>query len=98
VTPVFIISEVSYEWVVGIRMVDFPCTFQYNILMLSERIDRTQITIEKRDTLDSRDAEYWNRVTIKEKLQAITFLRECFYGKEATTGRLQRVHTMLKLK
>ena len=61
-------------------------------------IDRSQIVIEKRDVLDKKDSEYWSRASTKEKLQTITYLRECFYGKEATTGRLQRVHTMLKLK
>jgi hypothetical protein len=73
-------------------------------LMLTAKIDRSQIVIAQKETLDKNDAEYWSRATIEEKLQTITFLRECFYGKEATTGhltdagRLQRVHTVLKLK
>jgi len=36
--------------------------------------------------------------SVEEKIQAITYLRECFYGEEATTGRIQRVCTMFKLK
>jgi len=61
-------------------------------------MDKKQIIIAARDALDERDVEYWNRATVEEKCETITFLRECFYGDEATTGRLQRVHTMLKLK
>jgi hypothetical protein len=62
------------------------------------KMNRKQIVIASRDALDECDAEYWNNATMEEKLETITFLRECFYGEEATTGRLQRVHTMLKLK
>jgi len=72
--------------------------------MLTEKIDRSQIVIAKRDVFDNNDAEYWKQATIKEKLQTITYLRECFYGEEATkkhpvdAGGFQRVHTMFKLK
>jgi hypothetical protein len=62
------------------------------------KIDRTQIIIAKKDDLDKKDTEYWKHAPIEEKLQTITYLRECFYGEEATTGRIQRIHTMLKLK
>ena len=61
-------------------------------------IDKSHIIIAHRDVLDKHDVEYWKKATIAEKLQTITYLRECFYGEEATTGRLQRVHKMLKLK
>jgi hypothetical protein len=61
-------------------------------------MDKKQVVIAHRDELDDSDAEYWSRASIEEKLQTITFLRECFYGEEATTGRVQRVHTVLKLK
>ena len=72
--------------------------------MLLTEMNRTQVVIAKKDELDKNDAEYWSRATIEEKLQTITYLRECFYGKEATSRhpsdarRLHRVHTMLKLK
>jgi hypothetical protein len=63
------------------------------------RIDRTQIFIaDSNDQLDDMDIEYWNKATVREKFETITYLRECFYGPEATTGRLQRSHTMLELK
>ena len=61
-------------------------------------MDRTQIVITKKDEMNARDIEYWNRATVEEKIQTITYLRECFYGKEATSGRLHRIHKMLKLK
>ena len=66
--------------------------------MLPTKMNRAQVLIAKKDELDIRDAEYWSRATIEEKLQTIMYLRECFYGEEATTKRLHRVHRMLKLK
>jgi len=62
------------------------------------KMDRSSIVLERKETLDDIDAEYWSHAPIEEKLQTITFLRECFYGEEATTGRFQRVHTMFKQK
>ena len=65
----------------------------------ARKMDRKQIVVaDRNETLDDQDIEYWSRATVKEKLQTITYLRECFYGPEATTGRLQRFHTMLELK
>ena len=62
----------------------------------AEKMDRKQIVIaDNNETLDDQDIEYWSRATVKEKLQTITYLRECFYGTEATTGRLQRSHIAL---
>ena len=66
--------------------------------MLAEKMDRTKIIVAKNDELDSMDAEYWSKAAIEEKLEMITYLRECFYGEEATTGRLQRVYSVFKLK
>ena len=63
-----------------------------------ERIDRSQVIFAKREELDKLDNEYWKHAPIKEKLQTITYLRECFYGEEATTGRFQRICKILKLK
>jgi hypothetical protein len=63
-----------------------------------EKIDKDQIIYSKQELLDERDNEYWVNASTEEKLQTITYLRECFYGKEATTGRLQRIYTMSKLK
>lgn len=65
---------------------------------MEKRIDRTQIQIGSAKTLEKSDNDYWKNADIKEKLQTITYLRECFYGSEATTGRLQRFHTVFKRK
>jgi len=72
--------------------------------MPPEKMDRFQISIKKRDEFDFQDSEYWKHASIAEKLQTITYLRECFYGENATSRhpsdarRLLRIHTMLKLK
>ena len=78
--------------IAGISILNFMST------MLPERMNRREIVIASKEMLDSRDAEYWSKATAEEKFQTITYLRECFYGEEATTGRLQRVHTIVKLK
>jgi len=66
--------------------------------MFSERINRSDIIYSNQKLLDKSDNEYWKNASIEEKLQTITYLRECFYGKKATTGRLQRIYTMSKLE
>ena len=66
--------------------------------MFSERIDKNLVTYSKKELLNENDNKYWEKASTKEKLQTITYLRECFYGKTATTGRLQRFYTMSKLK
>jgi len=66
--------------------------------MFSERIDKTKVLYSKKELLNVNDSKYWENASTEEKLQTITYLRECFYGKTATTGRLQRVFTMSKLK
>ena len=44
------------------------------------------------------DDLYWANASIEEKVETVTFLRECFYGEEATTGRLQKVYSILKFE
>ena len=61
-------------------------------------MDRTKLVIAKKDTFDKMDDIYWANASIKEKVETVTFLRECFYGEEATTGRLQRFYKILKFK
>ncbi len=63
---------------------------------MNRKIDRSQIIVSNASTLEKDDKEYWAKADVKEKLQTITYLRECFYGPEATTGRLQRVHQVFK--
>ena len=63
---------------------------------MEQRIDRCKVTIGTFSDLEKKDKEYWDKSDISEKLKTITYLRECFYGSEATTGRLQRFYTILK--
>jgi hypothetical protein len=84
--------------IVGSRGLVFFLNLRQSFDMLPMKMDRSQIIIAKQADLDKEDTEYWKHAPIKEKLQTITYLRECFYGKEATTGQVQRVHTVLKLK
>ena len=59
------------------------------------QIDRSKILIAKNNNvLDEQDIEYWNNASNDEKFQTITYLRECFYGDEATTGHVQRSYTI----
>jgi hypothetical protein len=66
--------------------------------MFSERIDKSKVVYSKKELLNIDDIKYWKKASSEEKLMTITYLRECFYGKTATTGRLQRIYTMSKLK
>ena len=63
---------------------------------MNERMDRKQVFVGNADDLNKKDKEYWSKASVEEKLETITFLRECFYGKEATTGRLQRFYKIIK--
>ena len=63
---------------------------------MDRRINRSQIIISTVSLLDKDEKKYWAKADVKEKLQTITYLRECFYGHEATTGRLQRFYQVLK--
>jgi hypothetical protein len=54
------------------------------------KIDRSDAGFTDSKTLHDEDVKYWSSASVEEKLEMITFLRECFYGEEATTGRLQR--------
>jgi hypothetical protein len=66
--------------------------------MFSEKMDRTQVFYSNHELSDKSDREYWEHASDKEKLQTVTYLRECFYGETATTGRLQRIYTVSKLE
>jgi len=66
--------------------------------MFSERMDKSKVFYSNKEQLNIKDNEYWEKASSEEKLMTITYLRECFYGETATTGRLQRIYTMSKLK
>jgi len=61
-------------------------------------MDRTKIVITTQENSDKMDDLYWANASIEEKVETVTFLRECFYGEEATTGRLQKVYSILKFE
>ena len=63
-----------------------------------KKMDRTKIAVITQKESEEMDDFYWANASIEEKIGTVTFLRECFYGKEATTGRLQRFCTILKFK
>ena len=63
---------------------------------MNDRIDRKDISIGTSKELEKENTQFWARTSAQEKFRTITFLRECFYGQEATTGRLQRVYTVFK--
>lgn len=54
------------------------------------KIDRSDVAFTDHNILQEEDEKYWANAPVEEKLEMITYLRECFYGSEATTGRLQR--------
>ena len=63
---------------------------------MNERIDRKAISIGTYKELEKENIQFWAKTSAEEKFKTITFLRECFYGQEATTGRLQRIYTVFK--
>jgi len=65
---------------------------------MNNRINRSQVIVGNASSLEEDDKKYWAKADVKEKLQTITYLRECFYGDEATTGRFQRFHKVFKRK
>jgi len=60
-----------------------------NILKINEKIEVFCGTLEDAKIIDN---DYCLFVLGKEKFETITYLRECFYGNEATTGRVQRFY------
>jgi hypothetical protein len=64
--------------------------------VMNEKMDRNQIEIGNSKELEKSDKRYWSKASVEEKLKTITYLRECFYGPEATAGRLQRLHKIIK--
>jgi hypothetical protein len=57
-----------------------------------------QVSFGNHVELAEKERNYWETVRDEEKFEAITCLRDCFYGPEATTGRLQRVYQFSKQK
>ena len=65
---------------------------------MNHKMDRKQFKVATHEELEQDDKIYWNNASVQDKFETITYLRECFYGPEATTGRLQRFYQILELK
>ena len=63
---------------------------------MNMKMDRKDISFTDRDGLHEEERDYWLNAPVEEKAAMITYLRECFYGIEATTGRLQRIFEFSK--
>lgn len=57
---------------------------------MTKEMNRKDVSFNSKDAHHEDEIEYWRKASIDEKVGMITYLRECFYGPEATTGRLQR--------
>jgi hypothetical protein len=64
---------------------------------LPERMDRSIVSYGNQKKFDEEDRAYWQNAPVAEKLQTITYLRECFYGKEATTKKKKKTYTLFNL-
>ena len=63
---------------------------------MKKRMNRKDSSFSTTAEHNKKENEYWSQASVQEKLQTITYLRECFYGPEATTGRLQRFYSFVK--
>jgi hypothetical protein len=66
--------------------------------IMENKMDRTDTAFASSAELEEQDRDFWKKATVRERLETITWLRECFYGPEATTGRLQRFYTFTQQK
>lgn len=65
---------------------------------MEERRNRKDVSFGTIKDHKEEDKKYWASASNEEKFSTITYLRECSYGPEATTGRLQRLYTFSKQK
>jgi hypothetical protein len=61
-------------------------------LKMVRMVKKREVFSGTKEEAEIMDSEYNLFVVGTEKFKMITYLRECFYGKNATTGRIQRVH------
>jgi hypothetical protein len=47
---------------------------------------------------EKAEAQELSKLSYQKRARTITYLRECFYGRKATTGRVQRVYQVSKQK
>jgi hypothetical protein len=60
------------------------------------KMDRTDVAFTDQESLQKEDEEYWAKASTDEKLEMMTYLRECFYGTEATTGRVEKIYEFVE--
>ena len=65
---------------------------------MAVKIDRKKVSFCKKEDSYKEDSLYWAKASLYEKLEMINYLRVCFYGDEAVTGRLQRFFEFSKQK
>lgn len=65
---------------------------------MRDKMDRTDVSFGTAEEHEEQERIYLVKSGYKEKLRTITYLRECFYGTKATTGRLQRIYRFSKRK
>jgi hypothetical protein len=63
---------------------------------MEERMNRKDVSFSTFEEHQKEEKDFWSKASVEEKLRTITYLRECFYGPEATTGRLQRFYKFIK--
>ena len=59
------------------------------------RLERTY-SFGTHDSIKRQNIKETNSMSAGERFATITFLREQYYGPEATTGRVQRVYTAFR--
>jgi len=65
---------------------------------LPKKMDRSIVSYGNQKIFDKEDIAYWQNASVDEKLETITYLRECFYGEEATIGKMKKTYTVFKVK
>ena len=63
---------------------------------MEKHMNRMDVSFSTFKEHEKEERESWSNASVEEKLKTITYLRECFYGPEATTGRLQRFYKFFK--
>ena len=63
---------------------------------MDETINKKSVMVGTAKELDESEKKRLSGISFEEKSATITYLRECFYGTAATTGRLQRVYTVIE--
>jgi hypothetical protein len=63
---------------------------------MENRMNRRDVSFSTFKQHKLEEKEYWSKASVEEKMKTITYLRECFYGPEATTGRLPKIYKFFK--